>query len=76
VTIQKYGKTPTIVDSSYKYLRYLVKILLVEDKLITLNIFFINIYNAKTCRIQVNFSTPYVDVRDNHLMLDETLFRL
>jgi len=38
-----------------------------------LNIFFINIYNANTYGIQVNFSAPYVDVRENHLMLDETL---
>jgi len=36
-----------------------------------LNIFFINIYNANTYGIQVNFSTPYMNVRYNHLMLDE-----
>jgi hypothetical protein len=33
----------------------------------------LNIFNANTYGIQVNFSTPYVDGRDNHLMLDETL---
>jgi hypothetical protein len=38
-----------------------------------LNIFFINIYNANTYGIQVNFSSPNVDVRDNPLMMDETL---
>jgi hypothetical protein len=38
-----------------------------------LNIFFINTYNANTYGIQVNFSAPYVDVRDDRLILDETL---
>jgi len=36
-----------------------------------LNIFFINFYSANTYGIQGNFSALYVDVRDNHLMLDE-----